>query len=113
MLSKLWIDKTNNALHYYIKPKYVDTYTNNTLSLKVITLADKEFKFNKSIVFIKPGDSTVSGLDYQLIIKDCNADGSELDTKPINKKSGSDYEPIYLMPEVRYNGNKIINGSAY
>ena len=113
MLSKLWIDKTNNALHYYIKPKYVDTYTNNTLSLKVITLADKEFKFNKSIVFIKPGDSTVSGLDYQLIIKDCNVDGSELDTKPINKKSGSGYEPIYLMPEVRYNGNKIINGSAY
>lgn len=113
MLSKLWIDKANNALHYYIKPKYVDIYTNNTLSLKVITLADKEFKFNKSIVFIKPGDSTISGLDYQLIIKDCNVDGSELDTKPINKKNGSDYEPIYLMPEVRYNGNKIINGSAY
>lgn len=113
MISKLWVDKANNALHYYIKSKHVDTYTNNTLSLKIITLADKEFRFNKTIVFIKPGDSTVSGLDYQLIIKDCDVDGSELDTKPINKKSGSDYEPIYLMPEVRYNGNKITNGAAY
>jgi len=53
MISKLWIDKATNSVHYNIRQKYYANYTNNTLSLRIITLADKEFYFSKSIIFTK------------------------------------------------------------
>lgn len=112
MISKLWVDKVNNALHYYIRPKHIDDYSNNTLTLKVITLTDKEFIFNKTITFIKPGDTSISGLDYSLIIKQCDVDGNEISSIPLNKQNNN-YSPIYFKPEIRYNGNKIIDGAVY
>mgnify|MGYP004465556375 FL=1 len=53
MISKIWVDKSTNAIHYTIRQKYNINYTNNTLSLKIITLAGKEFYFSKTIVFSK------------------------------------------------------------
>ena len=114
MISKLWIDKATNSVHYNIRQKYYANYTNNTLSLRIITLADKEFYFSKSIIFTKQGQYEINGQDYSFTIKQCSADGSEISRRPLNKmKAEDEYEPIYFKPELRLNGEIIKNGTSY
>jgi hypothetical protein len=84
------------------------------LSLKIITLADKEFYFIKTIVFTKQGEYEVNGQDYSLIVKQCTEDGSEVKAQPLNKKKAKEeYTPIYFKPELRLNGELIKNGTSY
>ena len=114
MISKLWIDKATNSVHYNIRQKYLANYTNNTLSLKIITLADKEFYFTKTIIFTKQGEYEVNGQDYSLIVKQCAEDGSEVKTQPLNRKNTKEeYTPIYFKPELRLDGELIKNGTSY
>lgn len=112
MLSKLWVDKNTNSIHYTIRQKYYPNYTNNTLSLKVITLANKEYYFSKTIVFSKQGEYEINGLDYSLIVKQCSSDGNEIFQQPLNYINNK-YIPIYFNVELRLNGEKIINGKNY
>jgi|GEM_PF-5476367 len=53
MISKLWVNTSDNSVHFNIRQKRISNYTNNTLILKVITLTDKEYYFNKTIYFSK------------------------------------------------------------
>ena len=112
MISKIWVDKSSNAIHYTIRQKYNANYTNNTLSLKIITLAGKEFYFSKTIVFSKQGEYEINGLDYSLIIKQCSSDGNEIGTQPLNYINNK-YIPIYYKVELRLDGEKIVNGTSY
>lgn len=112
MLTKLWVDKTTNSLHYNIRQKFVNNYTNNTLSLKIITLADKEFLFTKSILFLKQGEYNVNGLDYSLTVMPCDDKGNEIKLQLLNK-IGDSYTPIYFKSTLRLNGNVIRDGYSY
>lgn len=112
MISKIWIDKSSNAIHYTIRQKYNANYTNNTLSLKIITLTGKEFYFSKTIVFSKQGEYEINGLDYSLIIKQCSSDGNEIGIQPLNYINNK-YIPIYYKVELRLDGEKIVNGTSY
>ncbi|MDD7150364.1 MAG: hypothetical protein PUH43_00290 [Clostridium sp.] len=53
MISRLWVNPKDNSVHFNIRQKRIAGYTNNTLILKVITLTDKEYYFNKTIYFSK------------------------------------------------------------
>lgn len=113
MLTKLWIDKSTNSVHFNIRQKFLSNYTNNTLSLKIITLADKEFLFTKSIIFISAGEYNINGLDYSLVSLQCDENGNEIKFRPLNKNSDGSYTPIYFKPVLRLNGNIIKDGYAY
>lgn len=68
MLQDIWVDN-NGVLHFKIKQKYNQYYVNNTLTLKIITVDNKIFEYNKEIVFIKTGDQGTNGTKYVSAIR--------------------------------------------
>lgn len=63
MMENIWVDN-NGVLHFKIKQKYNQFYTNNTLTLTIITVDNKTFEFEKEIVFVKTGDQGTNGTKY-------------------------------------------------
>lgn len=63
MMENVWVDN-NGVLHFKIKQKYNQFYTNNTLTLTIITVDNKTFEFDKEIVFVKTGDQGTNGTKY-------------------------------------------------
>lgn len=63
MMENIWVDN-NGVLHFKIKQKYNQFYTNNTLTLSIITVDNKTFEFDKEIVFVKTGDQGTNGTKY-------------------------------------------------
>lgn len=63
MMENVWVDN-NGVLHFKIKQKYNQFYTNNTLTLIIITVDNKTFEFEKEIVFVKTGDQGTNGTKY-------------------------------------------------
>lgn len=63
MMENVWVDN-NGVLHFKIKQKYNQFYTNNTLILTIITVDNKIFEFEKEIVFVKTGDQGTNGTKY-------------------------------------------------
>lgn len=112
MISKLWINPKDNSVHFNIRQKRIANYTNNTLILKVITLTDKEYYFNKTIYFSKQGEYDLNGLDYTFIIKQCDENGNEISKLPLNK-IGDTYNPIYFKAELRLDGEIITTDTKY
>lgn len=112
MISKLWINPKDNSVHFNIRQKRIANYTNNTLILKVITLTDKEYYFNKTIYFSKQGEYDLNGRDYTFIIKQCDENGNEISKLPLNK-IGDTYNPIYFKAELRLDGEIITTDTKY
>lgn len=112
MISKLWINPNDNSVHFNIRQKRIANYTNNTLILKVITLTDKEYYFNKTIYFSKQGEYDLNGRDYTFIIKQCDENGNEISKQPLNK-IGDIYNPIYFKAELRLDGEIITADTKY
>jgi hypothetical protein len=71
----MWID-LNGVLHFKVKQKYSRLYTNNTLTLKIITVDNKEFAFEKEIIFVKMGDQGTNGTTFVSAVRavDANLD---------------------------------------
>lgn len=112
MISRLWVNPKDNSVHFNIRQKRIANYTNNTLILKVITLTDKEYYFNKTIYFSKQGEYDLNGRDYTFIIKQCDENGNEVSKKPLNK-IGDNYSPIYFKAELRLDGEIITADTKY
>lgn len=112
MISKLWVNTSDNSVHFNIRQKRISNYTNNTLILKVITLTDKEYYFNKTIYFSKQGEYDLNGRDYTFIIKQCDENGNEISKRPLNKV-GDTYNPIYFKAELRLDGEIITADTKY
>lgn len=75
MMQDMWID-LNGVLHFKVKQKYSRLYINNTLILKIITVDNKEFAFEKEIVFVKMGDQGTNGTTFVSAVRavDANLD---------------------------------------
>lgn len=63
MMEQMWLDN-DGVLHFKIKQKYNNLCNNNTITLKIITVDNKEFIFDKEIIFIKTGDQGTNGTTY-------------------------------------------------
>lgn len=121
MIENLWVDKYN-ILHYTIKQKYKINFNNNTIQIKVTTLDQKEYIFNKEILFVKDGDQGTNGTTYIAAIRPCDDNGVKLSglqplvfnplTKELldeqerirNDNTLSDEEKIKQILEVRKRG---------
>lgn len=77
MISGLWVDNYN-ILHYTIKQKYRVNYNNNTITIKIITLNEVEYTFEKEILFVKDGDQGTNGTTYIMAIRPCDTEEVKL-----------------------------------
>lgn len=68
MIDKLWVDNYN-ILHYNIKQKYKNNFNNNTLIVKIKTITEQEYLFDKEILFLKDGDQGTNGTTYVLAVR--------------------------------------------
>lgn len=77
MIDKLWVDNAN-ILHYNIKQKYKVNFNNNTLIVKIKTVTEEEYRFDKEILFLKDGDQGTNGTTYVLAVRPCDNSGLKL-----------------------------------
>ena len=77
MIDKLWVDNSN-ILHYNIKQKYKINFQNNTLLVRIKTITEQEYNFDKEILFLKDGDQGTNGTTYVIAIRPCNNNGLKL-----------------------------------
>lgn len=77
MISQLWVDNYN-ILHYNIKQKYKVNFQNNTLIVKIKTIAGQTYLFQKEILFLKDGDQGTNGTTYVIAVRPCDGDGNKL-----------------------------------
>lgn len=77
MIEKLWVDNYN-ILHYNIKQKYKVNFNNNTLLVKIKTVTEEEYLFEKEILFLKDGDQGTNGTTYVIAVRPCNSNGIKL-----------------------------------
>lgn len=77
MMQNIWVDNYN-ILHYTIKQKYKVNFNNNTLTVKIKTISDAIYLFQKEILFLKDGDQGTNGTTYVTAVRPCSDDGVKL-----------------------------------
>lgn len=77
MMEEILIDN-NNILHYHIKQKYKVNYTNNTFTVRIVTIDGNEYSFLKEILFLKDGDQGTNGTTYVVAVRPCDVNGVKL-----------------------------------
>lgn len=88
MLENIWVDKYN-ILHYNIKQKYRVNFSNNTVIVKIRTITESIYLFNKEILCLKDGDQGTNGTTYITAIRPCNSDGVKLSgLQPLRYNNG-------------------------
>lgn len=68
MIDALWVDNYN-ILHYNIKQKYKVNSENNTLIVRIRTISQQGYLFQKEILFLKDGDQGTNGTTYVVAIR--------------------------------------------
>lgn len=76
MIEKPWVDNYN-ILHYTIRQKYNINFNNNIVIVKIKTINDEEYSFQKEILFLKDGDQGTNGTTYVIAIRPCDVDGTK------------------------------------
>lgn len=77
MIQELWVDNYD-VLHFTIKQKYRVNDINNTVTIRITTIDQKIYLFEKEIIFIKDGDQGTNGTTYVTAIRPCDSNGSKL-----------------------------------
>lgn len=110
MLENIWVDKYN-ILHYNIKQKYRVNFSNNTVIVKIKTIAESTYLFNKEILCLKDGDQGTNGTTYITAIRPCNSDGVKLSgLQPLRYNNGWTND-IRVRCYV-YKDGELINGNS-
>lgn len=111
MIDKLWVDNSN-ILHYNIKQKYKVNFQNNTLRVKIKTITEQEYIFDKEILFLKDGDQGTNGTTFVIAVR-------PYDTATDRKLSG--FNPLIYNNGWRstlplrcyvYKDGELINGNS-
>ena len=71
MMRNIYVD-TSNKLCYYIKQRYRQELTNNTLYLYLTVSGAGEQLLEKEILFLKDGDQGTNGTSYVVVVRPCN-----------------------------------------
>ena len=81
MLTQIRVSSEENAdfVHFKIAKKFSKSKKNNTLKLTIETIDNKVYYFSKDIVFNKEGWQGATGLNYNLVIDQCDKNGVEID----------------------------------
>ena len=68
MIEKAWVD-ADNILHYQVRQKYSNTRDNNLIKVKITSIEEKVYTYEKGITFIKVGDQGTNGTAQVLIVR--------------------------------------------
>lgn len=68
MIEKAWVD-ADNILHYQVRQKYFNTRDNNLIKVKITSIEEKVYTYEKGITFIKVGDQGTNGTAQVLIVR--------------------------------------------
>lgn len=110
MLENIWVDEYN-ILHYNIKQKYRVNFSNNTVIVKIRTITESIYLFNKEILCLKDGDQGTNGTTYITAIRPCNSDGVKLSgLQPLRYNNGWTND-IRVRCYV-YKDGELINGNS-
>ena len=110
MLENIWVDNYN-ILHYNIKQKYRVNFSNNTVIVKIRTITESIYLFNKEILCLKDGDQGTNGTTYITAIRPCNSDGVKLSgLQPLRYNNGWTND-IRVRCYV-YKDGELINGNS-
>lgn len=111
MMEEILID--NNILHYRIKQKYKVNYTNNTFTVRIVTIDGNEYSFLKEILFLKDGDQGTNGTTYVVAVRPCDANGAKLaGFNPLVYYNGAWSGNLPLRCYV-YKDGELINGNSH
>ena len=111
MMEDISID--NNILHYRIKQKYKVNYTNNTFTVRIVTIDGNEYSFLKEILFLKDGDQGTNGTTYVVAVRPCDVNGVKLaGFNPLVYYNGAWSGNLPLRCYV-YKDGELINGNSY
>lgn len=109
MIQNIWYDDSMRV-HFKIKQKFNNSYTNNTLvlKLKLLNSEDKVYEYPKELMFTKDGSQDSNGSTYNLVVRAINGEnniipmnqfigvksskGSALQLKAILYKDGEEIE---------------------
>lgn len=109
MIENLWVD-TNNYLHYNIKQKYKVNYNNNNVIMRITTITEDIYSFDKEILFLKDGDQGTNGTTYITTIRPCDSDGNKLSgLNPLRYNSG--WQNYLRLHCYVYKDGELINGA--
>lgn len=110
MIENLWVDNYN-ILHYNIKQKYRVNFNNNTIIVRIRTITESVYSFNKEILCLKDGDQGTNGTTYITAIRPCNSDGVKLSgLQPLRYNNGWTND-IRVRCYV-YKDGELINGNS-
>lgn len=112
MIENLWVDNYN-ILHYNIKQKFKVNFNNNTIIVKIRTITESIYLFNKEILFLKDGDQGTNGTTYITAIRPCDNSGVKLSgLQPLRYNNGWTNN-IRLRCYVYKDGELINSNSKY
>lgn len=112
MIENLWVDNYN-ILHYNIKQKYRVNFNNNTIIVRVRTITESVYSFNKEILCLKDGDQGTNGTTYITAIRPCNSDGVKLSGLQPLRYNGGWVDNIRVRCYVYKDGEMINDNSKY
>lgn len=112
MIENLWVDNYN-ILHYNIKQKYRVNFNNNTIIVKIRTITESVYSFNKEILCLKDGDQGTNGTTYITAIRPCNSDGMKLSGLQPLRYNGRWVNNIRVRCYVYKDGEMINDNSKY
>lgn len=114
MIENLWVD-SNSILHYNIKQKYRVNFNNNTITVRIKTIDEKEYVFKKEILFVKDGDQGTNGTTYIATVRPFDkSTGLKLSgLNPLRYYGGKWANTLPLRCYVYNDGELINNNSNY
>ena len=112
MIENLWVDNYN-ILHYNIKQKYKVNFNNNTIIVRIRTITESVYSFNKEILCLKDGDQGTNGTTYITAIRPCNSDGMKLNGLQPLRYNGGWVDNIRVRCYVYKDGEMINDNSKY
>ena len=112
MIENLWVDNYN-ILHYNIKQKYRVNFNNNTIIVRIRTITESVYSFNKEILCLKDGDQGTNGTTYITTIRPCNSDGVKLSGLQPLRYNGGWVDSIRVRCYVYKDGEMINDNSKY
>ena len=112
MIENLWVDNYN-ILHYNIKQKYRVNFNNNTIIVRIRTITESIYSFNKEILCLKDGDQGTNGTTYITAIRPCNSDGVKLSGLQPLRYNGGWVDNVRIRCYVYKDGEMINDNSKY
>lgn len=91
MMRSIWVDASDNSLHFKVRTKFYDTMVNNSVYVRLTALDGTYADYEKEISFLKDGDQGTNGTTYLCLIRpiDLNSEVKRTDKVALRYADGT------------------------